>query len=250
MKTPDIKLNTPVKSSAMPHPSRRGFTAMNHTIATLATAISLSMSLTGYSATVASGAITDPAGDASQDDLVSASISIDDLSNVTFEAHFRLSSFLAGSSEAIFCLDLDRNPATGFSGLDGNHSDAALIGLDAQVNVPFDLNPYAKVYYNITGSSFPLRPAQYSFTTLTDGYQLTLPLADLGTTNTQMNFKAISTRAISPNSSNGVRDYMTNIGSPVGVVANVPEPSSALLLLSGAALCLHRRSLRTNKRNA
>ncbi len=30
----------------------------------------------------------------------------------------------------------------------------------------------------------------------------------------------------------------------------VPEPSSALLLLSGVALCLRRRSLRTNQRNA
>lgn len=33
------------------------------------------------------------------------------------------------------------------------------------------------------------------------------------------------------------------------VVENVPEPSSALLLLSGAALCLRRRSLRTHERN-
>ena len=223
---------------------------MNHTIATLATTISLSMSLAGHSATVASGAIADLAGDASQDDLVSASIFIDDMANVTFEVHFRLSSFLAGSSEAIFCLDLDRNPATGYSGLDGNHSDAALIGLDAQVDVPFFQNPYAKVYYNITGSSFPLRPAQYSFTTLTDGYRVSVPLADLGATNTQMNFKVVSSRADSPNSNSGVRDYMTNIGSPVGVVANVPEPSSALLLVSGAALCLHRRSLRTNECHA
>ena len=32
--------------------------------------------------------------------------------------------------------------------------------------------------------------------------------------------------------------------------SNVPEPSAAILLLSGAAICLRRRSLRTHDRNA
>ncbi len=40
------------------------------------------------------------------------------------------------------------------------------------------------------------------------------------------------------------------IGVDNAGVAVVPEPSSALLLLSGAALCFRRRSLRTHERNA
>jgi len=220
---------------------------MKSTLTILATATALSVSITGYSDTIAYGSITDPANDASQDDLVSASVGIDNLSIVTLEVHFRPDSFLAGSSAVSFYLDLDRNPATGYAGLTLGGADGSLLGVDAIVVLPFFLNPYAKVYSDVTESDFPLRPAQYSFNTLSDGYQIALPLADLGTANTTMNFKVLSDRSLSPDSSTTIHDAMSNFGSPVGTVVNVPEPSLGLLLLSGGLLYLRCRSLRKSE---
>ena len=220
--------------------------SMKPCIAIIPIALCLIGSIPGYSATVASGTITDPAEDAVQDDLVTASITIDNLANFTFDVHFRNSTFVAGSSTVALMLDLDRNPATGYQGTDSAHTDNALIGADAQLDLPYSMGAFAKVY-RITGpeySDYHLQPINYGFTTLSDGYSVTLPLSALGATDSRMNFKLNSVRALSPNTTTPIQDRMTDLGSPVGTVTSTPEPSPTLILLSGAAICLRRPSLR------
>ena len=48
----------------------------------------------------------------------------------------------------------------------------------------------------------------------------------------------------------GTSDTIGSLNPRLDNVTIAPEPSSALLLLSGAAFCLRRRSLRTHERNA
>lgn len=56
MKTPDNKLNTPVTSSAMPHSSRRGFTARIATLFVAVLGFSMAAGLTDFTAARAEAA--------------------------------------------------------------------------------------------------------------------------------------------------------------------------------------------------
>ncbi len=193
------------------------------------------------------GSATDPSGDASEDDLVFCSISVDDASMATFLVRFDPSTFLAGFSMTAIRLDLDQNPATGYAGIDGGHHDSAIMGSDAYVLLPYYTNGYSLLRlwdgsaYNTAGT--------YSVTTLADGYSTTIPLADLGVASGLMNFKAISQRALSEFSSTGVHDYLTDIGQPVGSTmssgspSDTPEPATLATLGVGllALVGLRRR---------
>ena len=64
-----------------------------------------------------------------------------------------------------------------------------------------------------------------------------------------MTASSVFQATVSGNSESGVVITSAN-GVAADNFLSVPEPSSALLLLSGAALCLRRRSLRTSERSA
>jgi len=204
-------------------------------------------SFTARAGTIAFGSITDPSGDATagQDDLVFASITVDNLNMVTFVAQFTPASFSPGFSNAGFALDLDRNPATGGAGVDTLGNDSALLGVDAAVTIPFLTNPFGEVFL-WNGTGFVPLATHYTVTTLADGYSMTLPLSDLGVTSPLFNFKVTSSRGTSTQTGTPVHDRATDIGSPVGAVLAVndtaaPEPATTALAAAGLVAVLIRR---------
>jgi hypothetical protein len=173
------------------------------------------------------------------DDLVFASASVDSASVLTLVVRFEPGSFAPGVSVGSFALDLDKDPATGFSGVDSLNNDSALFGTDAVLQVPYYLNPYARVsLWN--GSGFTVGAIDYAFTTLSDGYEITLPLSDLGTSDGLFHFKVLSQRALTSASSTTIEDRMTETGqAPLATSATaVPEPASISLLAVGLAALL------------
>jgi len=192
-----------------------------------------------FAATIAFGSLTDPAGDSTgagdREDLVFASVSVDDANHVTFTARFAPSTFFPPDSMVEFFLDLDQNPATGFS-------FRGTIGFEAGVAVPFFGNPFARVSTIDSGITI----TEYSFTTLADGYSVVIPLADLNATRPVMNFKADEFQdSLGPDH---IQDYISDFGAAPGVVSltGVPEPASLALVLAGLA-CMWGRT-RTSRR--
>src|SRR5262249_46449069 len=86
--------------------------------------------------TAVRASISDAAGDAVADprvavtpDLVSTAATVD-RGDVTFQVRCAPGTFDPTKTMAGVVLDIDGNPATGFAGVDANHNDAALFGLE------------------------------------------------------------------------------------------------------------------------
>jgi hypothetical protein len=201
----------------------------------LAAAIVLNLTSPRAGATViAFGEVVDPLGDsfavdplgdviAGGTDLSSASISVDDLGNVTFTVHYSAASFSPPDSGSVFSLDLDSNPATG----DTNPATPG-VGPETLLRLPgAGMHTTAQVLtWNGPTSSYILSPTDYAFSTLADGYTATLPLSALGTTSPHMNFAVTAGTYLSATTSTGIQDYAN-----IGTVASVPDHGSTALLL-------------------
>lgn len=184
---------------------------------------SVILPISAWGDVIASGTLTDKSGDSEGEDVVSSTITVDDKSMVTFEAHLKKSTFKPGHSVVGFCLDLDGKPETGFRGVDSSHADSKLMGVDVGIDVPYFTNEYAIMRkWDREGKKMTYGATKYDFKTLADGYSVTIPLADLGTTVPTMKFKVTGSRASSANSGSGVFDYMSDFTAPPGTVALIP----------------------------
>jgi hypothetical protein len=171
------------------------------------------------------GQITDPTGDAIDDnrvspdpDLVSATGTVTG-TDLVLNVQFAPGTFSTASSCAGLLLDTDMNPATGHKGVNsGCIDDASLIGSEFLVNMEFyggsgqaTLWKYMGTcnYFNTIGT--------FSITVKGNGMETTIPMALLSGDG-RMNFKVTSYAALSASSWTGCLDYMTNIGSPVGMI--------------------------------
>lgn len=182
--------------------------------------VSALLPISAFGEIIASGSLTDKSGDSKGEDLISATVTVDDQSMVTFEVRFTKSSFVPGQSNAGFCLDLDKNTKTGFGGVNSGNDDSRLIGVDAMINLPnYSSNHARTTLWDKQGKDLTYGKTKYPITTFDDGYSMTIPIADLGATASTMNFKVTGSRALSDHSSSGVFDYMSEIGAPVGTVA-------------------------------
>jgi len=171
------------------------------------------------------GVLTDPAGDAYNDprvdpdpDLVLATGTVT-ATDLVLNVQFAPGTFSTASSRASFGLDTDMNPATGHPGDDaGCQNDASLIGCDFVVGLDFwnNVGQATLLKYNGTCNDFT-QISVFDITVKDNGMEVTVPMALLSGDG-RMNFKVMSSAHITQSGSTGVLDYMSNIGSPVGMI--------------------------------
>jgi hypothetical protein len=171
------------------------------------------------------GQITDPAGDATSEpdvspspDLVSATGDVTG-TDLVLNIQFAPGTFDTASTCADFMLDTDMNTATGNPGVDASCSnDATLIGPDYFVIMDFyNGSGQARVAHFTGCHAFTYVGGQFPITIKDNGMQVTIPMALLSGDG-RMNFKVVTYAHITATTYTGCLDYMTNIGSPVGMM--------------------------------
>jgi hypothetical protein len=160
--------------------------------------------------------LTDPSGDAPAQfgvvspDLVSATV-LRDGTDLIFQIRFAPGSFSAVDGRAEISIDTDQNSATGHPGEDNScTNDAGIIGMDYRITMP------DAVVTHYSGCNTPSGGGTATVATVTDGFDVRVALATLGNDDGLLNFKVISYRQLSPTSTTGISDYMSNIGSAPG----------------------------------
>jgi hypothetical protein len=170
------------------------------------------------------GQVTDPAGDAypwsnpPSPDLVSATGTVNG-TNLVLNVQFAPGTFTTASSCAQFMLDTDCNPGTGHPGVNsGCQDDKTLLGSEFLVNMDFYNNSGQASLYKYLGTcnSFSW-VGNFTITITANGMETNIPMALLSGDG-RMNFKVVSYAALGGGGSTGVLDYMTDIGSPVGMI--------------------------------
>lgn len=175
------------------------------------------------------GSVSDPSGDATvstispSPDLVSASIEVDG-GNATLRVRFAEGTFSTTRTRAGFHLDIDQNPATGSPGVDAGTNDDGIIGEDFLVNIgSAALDGQADIVQFFTGGGFT-RKRFGTVTVVTNGLDVTIPLAELGGDEGRMNFKVTvqSLLDLEGTGFTGIVDYMADVGLPPTTVERRP----------------------------
>jgi hypothetical protein len=172
------------------------------------------------------GLVSDPAGDAEfgAPDIVCAAASVVG-TNLELTVMFKRGTFVAATGQITFALDTDRNPATGFAGVDRTHDDAGLIGVDRWVVFnPLNFGTGFTVSDGLTNQSLGGGAIQYF-----DGGILALvPLSLLGGDGS-VNYVVLSQTAMTAYSSNPIGDFAPDIGDPVGTCAGAGNSAATSL---------------------
>ena len=179
----------------------------------------------GFTATGAtiSASVSDPVdAGVGNPDLTSATVSAR-AGNLTLTVHFTPGT-LTSDDRASFVIDIDRNPATGFAGINSGHGDQALMSTEflIQMGSPF-VGPTVRIF-RCNGPSFEILPNSIPITFLTDGMQATIPLALLGDDDGTVNYKVTVQRQLDEGGGfTGILDYMPDLGAAPGMV-QLPGP--------------------------
>ena len=143
------------------------------------------------------------------------------------------SSFTFGASSAVqFVLDTDEHAATGHQGSDSLcTADNGVIGVEHIVD--FGTGSIASVVYGGNGTQASVLPfagpscnqfggvtltASGSVSYVTDGVDVTFPLALVGNDDGRLRFKVLSYGNLGGNAFTGVLDRMSEAGQPPGQV--------------------------------
>src|SRR3989441_2568217 len=163
--------------------------------------------------------LTDPTGDASTGpDFVSASVT-KGFGELRLIARFAPGTFNSATTLVDWDLDTDRNTATGFAGITSGHSDADKIG--------------AEYFVEVHGSDFgsTVRIRHWNGTSLVDvpnslvpfypvnAVDVIIPLSLLGDDDGSLNFKATVVTELSPTSTTGIFDFISDLGADAGELA-------------------------------
>ena len=177
--------------------------------------------------TALQASISDAVGDAVADprvpvtpDLVSTAAKVD-RGNVTFQVRFAPGTFDQTKTRATVVIDADGNTATGFPGIDAANNDAALIGLDYQVQGGSDAIGSTPTVTTFAGGTFTSQKVG-SLTFVADGVDIVVPLSALGGDRGEMNFKVTVQTQLDATGFTGIADYMTNIGLSPGMLVSHP----------------------------
>ena len=165
--------------------------------------------------------LADAAGDsgAGEPDLVSIDVGITaGIDNVAFDVRFDPGTFDSATSRATFVINIDRNPATGFPGVDAANNDATFIGNEYLIDVGANLGATAVIKRWVSGTTAPatyVTVATVPATVLGDGYHVAFDLELLGDDDGFFSYKVLTQRYIGPGFT-GIQDYMSDIGSLPG----------------------------------
>lgn len=171
------------------------------------------------------GSVSDPAGDALSDarvavspDLVGATINISG-SSLTLTISFAPGTLSQSDTFWEAELDTDENPATGCPGIDSNHNDASLLGVDYLIQ---GVDPRGSTEAQVMQDDASCFLTQVGTATVTfpsaTQTQVTVPLSQLGGGDGRMKFKITVSQWVSAIAQTGILDYMPNVGLPAGVV--------------------------------
>jgi hypothetical protein len=163
------------------------------------------------------GSLTDPSGDATASsvtpspDLVSTTV-LNTGSGLIFRVRFAPGTFNPGITRASFVLDTDQNTTTGHPGVDSScTNDSAIMGMDYLIDAPT-----GEVNHFTGCAAFTTSAGVATVTTVTNGYDVTVPLSLIGGDNGVLNFKVLTQSQISPGVFTGIVDYMSNLGVAPG----------------------------------
>jgi hypothetical protein len=169
--------------------------------------------------------VTDPAGDAGagNPDLVSGTASAGN-GNLTLSLQFAPETFDPATTHALFDLDIDENPATGFQGIDNGGHDTGVLGVDYLVFMGSASEAGNATILRFNGEGFTtVGTVPVSFST--DGMSVVIPLSLLGNDDGQMTFRVeVQTQLTSAPTYTAVLDWMPDTTLPPGRL-EIPAPS-------------------------
>lgn len=177
--------------------------------------------------------ILDATGDALIDervptapDLVSANATVN-RGNLTLQLRFAPGTFDPNATMATVVLDIDQNNTTGFSGVDGAHNDARLIGHEYLIEAgsqSIGSTPTLATFNPATGGFSSQKAGTLTF--VTDGVDVVMPLSALGGDRGELNFKVLAQTQITfpPDGTGytGIVDYLTDLGLFPGSLVSHP----------------------------
>jgi hypothetical protein len=184
--------------------------------------------LLDFSVTALRASISDPALDDGEGaDFISTAATVD-RGNLVLQVRFTPGRFDPATSMATFSIDIDRNPATGYPGVDAANNDQALMGVEYLIEAGSDYVGSTPTVDKYTGSGFTsVKAGTLAFvndaTGVPIGMDVTIPLSALGNARGEMSFKGAVQQQVGPGSFTGIKDYITDIGQPPGVLRR-PSP--------------------------
>jgi len=176
------------------------------------------------------GSVTDPSGDAinNQFDFISGSASISG-GNLILTTTFAPGTFDWGTAAITANLDIDKNPNTGWSGIDSGHTDSNIFGTDYLVTWGGSSIFGAYSLWQYTGGNWVVVDSNFMTMHSADSTSVILPLSDFSSNLGLINFDFLSQKVLDARFTTTILDYMPNPGS-YGTTAPVPEPSTFVLL--------------------
>jgi len=170
--------------------------------------------------------VTDPVGDAGtgNPDLVSGMASAGN-GNLTLSVQFAPGTFDPATTHALFNLDIDENPATGFQGIDNGGRDVGVLGVEYLVFLGSASEGGNATIMRFNGEGFStIGTAPVSFSI--NGMDVVIPLSLLGNDDGQVTFRVEVQTQTSPSPAyTGVLDWMPDFTLPPGRLEFPPPPS-------------------------
>ena len=171
------------------------------------------------------GRLTDPSGDAVprpsvavSPDLVAAVIEV---GGGTVDVGVALAAGSLSPSQMMCAVlfDTDENASTGSPGVDGEGSDAPLMGVDYMLSAISPRDSMRAQVLRATGpNQFTVVGSAPVLLTSPDQIRLSLPLAALGNDDGRLRFSLTCAQWISDTAVSGITDYMPDLGSPPALV--------------------------------
>jgi hypothetical protein len=184
--------------------------------------------LLDFSVTALTTSISDPAGDDGEGfDFISTTATVD-RGNLVLQVRFTPGRFNPATTMATFNIDIDRNPATGYAGVDAAHNDATLMGVEYLIEAGSDYVGPTPTVLTYTGGGFSsVKAGTLTFVNdvsgLPIGVDVTIPLSALGNARGEMSFKGAVQGQVGPGSFTGIMDYITDLGQAPGILRR-PSP--------------------------
>ena len=169
--------------------------------------------------------VTDPVGDAGEGnpDLLTG-VATAGNGNLALSVRFAPGTFNPATTHALFNLDIDGNPATGFQGIDNGAHDVGVLGVEYLVFLGSASEAGNATILHFNGVGFTTVgtvPVTFS----PDGMDVVIPLALLGNDDGQMTFRVEVQTQLTPTPSyTPALDWMPDTTLPPGSLQLPPPP--------------------------